>query len=254
MISIIVPVYNAEKYIRETIESVKAQTFTDWELILVDDQSKDGSVRIIEEEEKALPDKIRLIRQPENGGAAKSRNAGIRAANGRYIAFLDADDLWYPEKLERQMRFMEESGAPFVFMSYHFGDENAVPGGKVTRVPKELTYERALSRTVIFTSTVLIDTQKIAKDLILMPEIPSEDTATWWQILRSGVTARGIDDPLVVYRRPPASLSSDKRVAVRRIWNLYRNFAGLGPVSAAAHMAVWAFLSTKRRVINDHRR
>ncbi len=257
-VSIIVPVYNAEKYIRETIESVCAQTYTDWELLLVDDLSRDGSAALIEaviaeKEAQGLPaGRIRLIRKTVNEGAAKARNTGLDAAKGRYIAYLDADDVWRPEKLEKQLSYMDKTGAAFVFTSYQFGDENACPTGKAVRVPRELSYKKALTRTIIFTSTTLFDTERMDRDLIYMPDIGSEDTATWWRILQSGVTAYGLDMPLVIYRRPAvASLSSSKTTAVKRIWNLYRSVAGLSPAASAACMAGWAFHATVRRVLDD---
>ncbi len=249
MISIIVPVYNAENYIKKTIECVQRQTYTDWELLLVDDCSRDGSVSVIEEIIKGAGDHIRLLCQSKNSGAAAARNAGVDAAKGRYIAFLDADDLWREDKLEKELAFMQEKGAGFVFTSYHFGDENAVPTGKMTRVPKTLTYKQALCRTVIFTSTVLFDTQIVPKGLCKMPLIGSEDTATWWNILRTGIVAYGLDEPLVIYRRPGKSLSSNKGKAIARIWGLYRNVAKLSVPVSAVYMVRWAWRAAARRIV-----
>lgn len=255
VISIIVPVYKAENYIADTIRTVVQQTCTDWELLLVDDRSPDHSAEVIEKTLESLPKetaaKIHLIRKEKNEGAARARNTGVDAAKGRYIAFLDADDLWDPRKLELSLSYMEKYHAGFVFTSYYFGDENAHPTGKRTRVPRTLTYEKALSRTVIFTSTVLIDTEIVAKDLCRMPDIGSEDTAAWWQILKSGITAYGLDTPLAVYRRPGKSLSSNKGTAIKRIWNLYRNVAQLSVAGSAWHLVQWAFRATFRRAIDD---
>ncbi len=258
LVSIIVPVYNASEYIEETIDSVIEQTYTSWELILVDDCSNDASCEIISkkisefESRKNNEDQsIILLKNKENSGAAKTRNNGIDAAKGRFIAFLDADDIWHPDKLQNELLFMQKHEASFVFSGYEFGDEKAVPTGKVVHVPKKLDYNAALSRTVIFTSTVLIDTDKIDKELCHMPEIGSEDTATWWNILGSGVIAYGLDQALVTYRRPAKSLSSNKNIAVKRIWNLYRNHAGLTPIAASVYLFLWAFRATYRRVVTD---
>lgn len=249
MISIVTPVYNAASFIRQTIEMVKVQTYTDWELILVDDGSKDNSCEVIEAYLEEMPDeRIRLIKKGKNEGAALTRNRGIKEAKGRYIAFLDADDVWLKHKLQRQMEFMKEKDAGFVFSAYEFGDEEAIGMGRIVHVPESLTYKKALSRTVIFTTTVLLDTQKISKDLIYMPNVPSEDSATWWQILRKGYVARGLDEVLAIYRRPAKSLSSNKLKAIQRIWYLYRKVEKLSLPASCIAFVGWAYRATVRRI------
>lgn len=249
MVSIIVPVYNAAEYIRKTIEMVQAQTFTDWELLLVDDGSKDNSEEVIRTYLEEKPDeRIRLLKKEKNEGAALTRNRGIREAKGRYIAFLDADDVWMPYKLEKQMEYMKKENAGFVFSAYEFGDENAVGTGRVVQVPDTLTYKKALSRTVIFTTTVLLDTQKISKELIYMPNVPSEDSATWWQILKAGHVARGLNEVVAIYRRPAKSLSSNKFKAMKRIWYLYRKVEKLSLLTSCTAFVGWAYRATMRRL------
>jgi teichuronic acid biosynthesis glycosyltransferase TuaG len=249
LISIIVPVYNVEKYIRETMECVRRQTYGAWELLLVEDCSSDGTVLEIKNYlEEKRENRIRLIRQPFNGGAARARNRGLREAKGRYIAFLDADDLWAPGKLQRELAFMKEKDAAFVFTGYEFADEAGRGTGKVVRVPEKLTYRQALSNTTIFTTTVMFDTEKIGREQLEMPEIKSEDTALWFRVLRSGYTAYGLDENLVKYRRAGKTLSSNKLEAIRRIWNLYRKAEGLGIIVSAYHFCFWAFRAVKRRV------
>ena len=251
MVSIVVPVYNAGKYISETIAMVEKQTWKNWELILVDDASSDDSCARIKEAIYKMeidPSRIHLVRRERNQGAASARNVGVDVARGRYIAFLDADDVWMPYKLERELQFCEECSAAFVFTAYEFGDENAVSTGRVVRVPQQLDYRHALSRTVIFTSTVLFDTERISKKMIHMPDVPSEDTATWWTILKTGIAAYGLNEVLTIYRRPVKSLSSNKAAAARRIWNLYRNVAELGVIASACYFAGWAIRATLRRI------
>lgn len=245
MISIIVPVYNAEKFIAETINSVLAQTYSDFELLLVDDCSGDGSIGLIN---KYTDDRIRLIRQPQNMGAYAARNRGLCEAKGRYIAFLDADDLWVPWKLEHEMDFMERENAGFVFSGYEFADCNGVGTGAIVRVPKVLNFKQALNNTTIFTSTVLIDREKIDDELIRMPNIKSEDTATWWNILKAGNVAYGLDENLVRYRRSAGTLSSNKFEAVKRIFGLYREIAGLSFFQSCIHFVCWAFTAVLRRI------
>ncbi|MCI5953501.1 MAG: glycosyltransferase [Lachnospiraceae bacterium] len=249
LISIIVPVYNAEKFIRETMDCVIAQTYPCWELLLVEDGSRDNSVEIIETYIRdSGEERIRLICQPENMGAAKARNRGLQEAKGRYIAYLDADDLWLPEKLEHELAFIREKDAAFVFTGYEFADENGKGTGKIVHAPETLNYRQALSNTTIFTTTVMFDTQKISKELLEMPVIKSEDTALWWKVLRNGYTAFGLDENLVKYRRPGKSLSSNKLEAVRRIWNLYRKAEGMGVLDSAWHFCFWAVRAVSRRL------
>lgn len=254
-VSIIIPVHNAEKFIRDTIDCVRAQTCRNWELLLIEDGSTDHTMNVATEYlEKIQDDRIRLvkreIRSPEERsfGAARARNLGISMAQGRYIAYLDADDYWRADKLEKELAFLQEKQAGFVFTGYEFGDENARGTGKVVHVPETLNYEQALANTTIFTSTVMFDTEKIEKSLIEMPCIKSEDTASWWKILKTGVTAYGLVENLVVYRRAGKSLSSNKIEALRRIWNLYRQAAGLSVFASACHFVPWAYRAVRRRM------
>lgn len=270
LVSIIVPVYRAAAYITDTIGMVFSQTYGRWELLLVDDCSGDGSVEAVEEmlsayghrpmetdfeeirhiEEYLCGEgkKVYLICKNKNEGAAAARNTGVDLARGQYIAFLDADDIWVPDKLEKQLSFMREKRAGFVFSAYEFGDESARPTGKIVHVPEILTYKRALSRTVIFTTTVVIDRDIVPQELIRMPRVGSEDTATWWQILRAGYEARGLDEVLAVYRRPARSLSSNKLKAAKRIWNLYRGQEKLSVPASAFYFVFWAYRATMRRI------
>ena len=234
LISIIVPVYNVENFIEETMDSVLAQTYADWELLLVEDCSNDNTVTLIRQYmERTGDSRIRLLRQPANMGAARARNRGLREAEGRYVSYLDADDLWVPQKLERELAFMKEKDAAFAFTGYEFADERGRGTGKVVHVPEMLTYKQALSNTTIFTTTVMFDTKKIPKEQLEMPVMKSEDTALWFKVLRSGIVAYGLDENLVKYRRAGRTLSSNKLEAIRRIWNLYRRAEGMNVISSA---------------------
>lgn len=246
LISIVVPVYNAGNYIEKTIQQVQAQTYENWELLLVDDCSKDDSVDKIQ---PFLTDtRIRLIRQEKNQGAAAARNRGISEMNGDYLAFLDADDVWMKDKLSKTLAHAKKNSAHFVFTAYEFGDEEAKPTGKVVVVPEKLTYREALSRTIIFTTTVMFDMHFFTKEQVMMPLCKSEDTALWWRILRGGETAYGLNEVLAIYRRPATSLSSNKVEALRRIWMLYRKQEQLNVFASAWYFVGWAVRATLRRV------
>ena len=254
MVSIVVPVYNAANYIADTIKMVCEQTYRDWELILVDDASTDNSVSVIEDIIKGQKKRIRLIRKRVNEGAAEARNTGIDASAGRFIAFLDADDVWKRDKLKKQVAFMEATGAAFSFHTYEFGDEAANPTGRIVHAPAELNFKKALSRTVIFTSTVMFDTHIIDMEIIHMPDVPSEDTATWWNIMAAGYTAYGLNENLVKYRRVSGTLSANKVEALRRIWVLLRKVAKRNIFSASWHFVLWAWLATYRRENKSNKR
>ncbi len=244
-VSIIVPVYNAEKYIEETIRCVLAQTYQNWELILVENGSTDSSLACIKRFED---ERIRVVCAGGNIGAAKARNLGMQEATGVYAGYLDADDLWEPDKLALQLAFMKEQKAAFSFTGYEFADENGKGLGKIVKVPGTITYRQALGNTTIFTSTVLFDTRMIPKERLVMPVMESEDTALWFKLLREGETAFGLDRNLVRYRRPSRSLSSNKIVAMKRIWNLYRKAEGLNVFCSAWYFVQWAVRAVLRRV------
>lgn len=249
LVSIIVPVYNVKKYIVATIESVRSQTYENWELLLVEDGSTDGTVQVVEDYlEQVGDERIRLLCLPENIGAAGARNYGLKQAGGRYIAYLDSDDLWEPEKLFCELAFMEEKQAAFAFTGYEFADENGRGTGRVVRVPETLNYRQALKNTTIFTTTVMFDTALIPRELLEMPQVKSEDTALWWKVLRNGYLAYGLDENLVRYRRAGRSLSSNKLEAVRRIWMLYRRVEGMGPLTSAWNFCFWAVHAVARRL------
>lgn len=247
LVSIVIPVYNCEKFIEETIESVRRQTYPNWELILVDDCSKDQSASLMQKKAES-DERIRVVLQEINRGAAASRNAGVDLARGRYLCYLDSDDLWLPEKLEKELDFIREKQAGFVFMGYEFANEHGVGLGKIVQVPETITYRQALGNTTIFTSTVMMDRSVIASDDCKMPGIASEDTATWWSILKKYGKGYGLNLNLVRYRRSENTLSSNKLVAMKRIWNLYRKQENLSVWASARYFVLWAFRAVFRRI------
>ena len=195
LVSIVVPAHNAASCIDDTIHSVLGQTYENWELIIVDDCSSDDTLEVLKQFKS---DKIKIIALKKNVGAARARNRGVSAARGRYICFLDADDLWQPSKLERQIEFMKEKDCAFSFASYVFADANGRPNGKVVRVPATITYKQALKNTTIWTSTVMFDMKKLGKKDIKMPDVKSEDTATWWRVLKKVEKAYGVWEVMAI--------------------------------------------------------
>ncbi|MCR4792630.1 MAG: glycosyltransferase family 2 protein [Lachnospiraceae bacterium] len=249
MISVVIPVYNLEKYIKTTLDSILAQDVSDMEIVLVDDLSSDSSTEVIREYADAHPDAcIRLFEPGKKLKACGARNYGIKMAQGRYIAFLDGDDLWMKDKISKQLSFMEKTGCGFSFTGYEFADETGRPMGKIVKVPKLITYHQALRNTTIFTSTVIFDTDIVKKSDIVFPDILSEDTALWFKLLRLGYRCCGLNENLTLYRRTGNSLSSDKSDAARRIWNLYRKSEHLPVLYSAWCFAGWGFNAVKRRI------
>ena len=248
LVSIVVPVYNAERFINDTINTVLNQTYTNWELILVDDTSTDNSIKLI------MPfvtkdKRIKLLKNKTNLHAALTRNKGINAAKGCYLAFLDADDLWDPTKLDKQVKFMKQKDCAFSFTGYEFADAAGVPNGKKVQVPATINYKQALKNTTIFTSTVMLDMKKLSKWEVEMPNVHrGQDTATWWKILKKLPVAYGCDAVLATYRRSNDTLSSNKLAALARTWRLYRNIENMGLVRTFYYFFNYALNAVTRRI------
>ena len=245
LVSIIIPVFNGEKVILDTIDSLWKQTYKKWEAIIVDDESKDRTKELLS---KVKSKKIRVVNLEKNSGAAEARNRGISEAKGEYICFLDADDLWRADKLEKQVKFMLEKDSAFSFTGYEFANENGIGNGKIVRVPEMITYKQALKNTTISTITVMFDLNRLSKEDIYMPNIESEDTATWWNVLKVVDHADGLDESLSLYRRGGKTLSSNKLVAIKRIWALYRDHEKLNVFMSSINFVSWAFNAVRRRV------
>ncbi len=244
LISIIMPAYNSEAYIAQSIESVLAQTWTQWELIVIDDGSSDQTVEIVRSYALKHP-QIRFFKNRQNIGVARTRNAGIRQAAGLWIAFLDSDDCWAPQKLEKQIRLARERSADFLFTGSAFMDENSRPLSHQLSVPSKIGYRRLLKQNVISCSSVLIK-----KDLLLPYPMKGdnlhEDFAVWLQILRDRhMTAFGINEPLLIYRIRSSSKSGNKKKAALMTYRVYR-FIGLNPAAAFYYWCWYAYLSVRK--------
>src|SRR5699024_862006 len=244
-VSVITPVYNAEKYLSETIESVLKQTYKSFEYLLIDDCSTDNSASIIKEFEEK-DSRVRYIKLSENSGAAVARNRGLEEAKGRYVAFVDSDDKWYPEKLERQLDFMENNHKAFTYTNYeHITEEGEVLSSP--KLPDKLNYSGLLKNTAIACSTVVIDRQIIG-DFRMSLVRKGQDTATWLQILRNHDYAYLVDEILNQYRGREGSLSSNKVGALKRTWNTYRNLEKLPLHKAIYYFSFYMLNAVKRRL------
>ena len=249
LVSIITPVYNAEKFIRETIESVQNQTYTNWEMLLINDCSTDTSAEIIKE--KAAEDsRIKYIELDKNSGAAITRNTGISKAQGRYIAFLDSDDIWKSDKLDKQLALIKEKDIGFCFTSYRYVMQDGVPTNKVARAPEKIDYNGLLKNTIIGCSTVLID-REVMGDFRMTNVRRGQDTATWLQLLKRTEYAYGIYEDLVWYRVVDGSLSHNKWNAIKRTWNTYRNVEHLSLPKAMYVFVFYAYNALKKRIKNE---
>ncbi|MFC0559257.1 glycosyltransferase family 2 protein [Halalkalibacter alkalisediminis] len=225
LVSIVTPVYNAERFVTETIHSVTAQTYSNWELIVVDDCSNDQSKEIIRSFQEK-DDRIKYECLETNMGAAVARNTGIKKAVGKYVAFLDSDDLWRPEKLEKQVAFMEDGQKLFSFTGYQLLNEDGSERGKVISVPKVVTYESLLKNTIIGCLTVMLNIEVLGK--VQMPTIRTrQDFVLWLSILKNGHVAYGLQEDLAWYRKVKNSISSNKLNAAKRNWKIYREFENL---------------------------
>ena len=260
LVSVIMPSYNAERHIAESIASVQSQTLGDWELLVSDDCSTDGTRAIVGEIAREDP-RVRLLPLRENSGAAAARNNSLAHARGRYVAYLDADDLWYPEKLERQLAFMGERGAAFSCCSYEVIGENGEPLGRTVRMLDECDYMGFLTHNLLQTVGIMADTKCLDKGLLVMPPMRRrQDAATWLQVLKAGYACYGLPDVLCAYRRVAGSLSSNKVKAACGVWELYRDIEHL-PLHTSlycfaryAALAVWKRSYTERLNAKDGRK
>jgi teichuronic acid biosynthesis glycosyltransferase TuaG len=244
-VSVVTPVWNAADTLAATVASVQAQTRPDWEMLLIDDGSTDGSGALAARLAAADP-RLRLLGWSGNRGAAAARNAGIAASRGCHVAFLDADDLWRPEKLQVQLDYMAGTGAVFAFSAYRRMDAAGRPLGRVG-VPARVSHDELLRSNVIGCLTAVYDARHYGA--VAMPDLRRrQDYGLWLRLLARGQPAHGIDTVLADYRVRPASLSGNKLAALGATWTLYREAAGLGRVRAAGFLAQNAARAAARRL------
>lgn len=236
-VSIITPCYNASSTIEETIKSVLNQTFSNWEMLIVDDCSSDNSADIIKEYAKKDV-RIKYFKTAlPSGSPALPRNIGIEKASGNYIAFLDADDLWIPEKLEKQIKFIETSNHQFVYSNYEKVDQEGKRNKRIVRLPSKSTFWDVIETCTIPCLTVILSRTLIGNTRF--KEIAKEDLAFWLDILKKNVTAYNCNGTLALYREQPKSRSANKFNMIKNQWRLLRNIEGVKPIVASYFMCIY---------------
>jgi teichuronic acid biosynthesis glycosyltransferase TuaG len=246
LVSVITAAYNAEAFIGETIASAQAQTLTDWEMLVADDASSDRTAEIVAAAAAQDP-RVRLIPLQRNGGVARARNAALAEARGRFVAFLDSDDLWLPQKLERQVAFMKGRDAAVSYTAFRRIDESGSQLGRLVKVPARLTYRQLLKNTAIATLTGMADTDKTGP--LRMAEARRDDFILWLSILKRGFVAEGLQEDLARYRVVTGSLSSKPKRSAAWVWNVYRRVEGLGPLQSAWCMAHYGTRAILKRLM-----
>lgn len=243
LVTIITPSFNSEKFIEETIKSVQAQIYQDWEMIIVDDCSEDNSVGIISKYLKN-DNRIQLIESKTNRGPALSRNEALKSAKGRFIAFLDSDDLWMPEKLKKQLEFMKAKNSVLSYTAYSKIDEFGNIGNFI-EAPEKVNYKQLLQTCSIGILTAMYDSEKIGK--IYMPDIFSvEDYALWLQITKQGYDAYGLNEKLALYRVRKSGISSNKVKKAAYQWKVYRELENLSIPKSLYYMIFYTYYGYKK--------
>ncbi len=246
LVSIITPSYNSARFIGESVNSVLEQTYTNWELLIVDDASKDNSRELINNF-TAKDNRISSFLLDKNLGVAAARNIAIEKSKGRYIAFLDSDDIWKKEKLAEQIAFMKAHNIGFSFSSYQPISEDGSQIFKSIKVPKKINYNAFLKNTIIGCLTVVLDKNKITE--LKMPNLrTSQDMALWLLIMRNGHQAYGIQKSLAYYRVVKTSNTSNKLKVIEGVWKIYRDQERLGYLRSSWCFLNYAFNAVKKRI------
>lgn len=246
LVSIIMPAYNAAATLKASIASVQSQTYPCWQLLVINDASTDATAAIAGNLAATDP-RITLVNLPGNRGPVEARNIGLDAAKGRFIAFLDADDVWYPTKLHWQVETLQNTSAALCCTSYELMDNNGKLLHKYRHVQaRHYNYQDILANNVIGCLTLMVDVSKTGPFQIPHVKTVAEDYACWLKLLRNGVTAVGIPEVLAVYRFTGNSRSSDKFHAAKGVWNVLRHNEKLPLTKALWYFGHYAILRSPR--------
>lgn len=238
LISIIMAAYNAEKTIKQAIDSVVKQTYEDWELIVINDCSTDKTVELVN---SYTDSRIRIINNEVNSGASFTRHHGVEEAKGKWLAILDSDDAWAPEKLEKQVDLQVKTNGKLFFTASTFMNADSEPIDWVLHAPSEIGYRKLLQQNLVSNSSVLVERELYMKHEVVGNNM-HEDFACWLNILKSGEKAYGVDEPLLIYRLSKSSKSGNKIKAAKMNWNTYRTI-GLNIFEAGFYMIIYTIKS-----------
>tara|TARA_X000000950_G_scaffold288894_1_gene408167 strand:+ start:17453 stop:18208 length:756 start_codon:yes stop_codon:yes gene_type:complete len=242
LISIITPNYNSSRFILDTYNSIQSQTYKNWEWLITDDCSKDDSYFLIDKISKK-DKRVKLHRNKKNLGAAVSRNSSISRADGKFLAFIDSDDLWQKNKLQHQFQFMIDKDAAISFTPYKIISETGIYSNKIIDIssPDVITYSDLLFKKATFgCSTVMISISKVGK--VVMPNIRTgQDYATWLSILKLGYNAYVLREPLTSYRVVSNSISRNKIKKAKRQWEIYRSIEKISLSKSIIYFISYAF-------------
>ena len=244
LVSVIMPIYNAEKYLADTLNSIFSQDYKDIEIVLVDDCSKDNSANIIMEYQKEHPQIVYYL-QEKNMGAGAARNKALELAKGQYVAFLDSDDIWLPDKINRQIELMKKTDSPFSYTAIEMMDEKGETIKSKRKIKETCDYKYLLHNTIIATSSVVID-RTVLGDFRMPLRRGGQDYATWLMLLRGGAVARGINETLVRYRVASGSLSSNKFKSIKQVWEIQTQDEKINKFSAFFHVMCFGFNALKK--------
>ena len=245
LVSIITPCYNSADFISESLDSILAQTYTNWELIVIDDKSEDNTAKIVEDFAQQHSN-VKLIKLEKNAGVANARNIGLEYSKGKYIAFLDSDDVWLSEKLSRQVQFMEERSLPMSFCAYHRIDEAGKIISRKIEAPKSVNYNQLLSHNVIIFSTSL--TLKSAIGDLKFIKAGHEDWIFWLDLFKKCGSGYGINETLTLYRIRSNSVSANKLKAIGYTWKILREHEEIGLLKAMHLFSKYAFSTVWKRL------
>jgi teichuronic acid biosynthesis glycosyltransferase TuaG len=248
MVSVVMPTFNSERYVGAAIESVQRQVFTDWELLVTDGGSRDGTRALVERVAAADP-RVRLVPNPDDRGPAHARATGVRHSRGEYVAFLDGDDLWMPTKLSEQIAFMRASGTDFSYTQYRPMNAEGTQTSCALSAYRQYSFWSALARRGIGTLTVVARRSLLTEEVLATYGKSHGEEYLWWlMILRGGVTARGLLKPLALYRNTEGSLSKRRLRHQSTVWHTYRNEMALSAPVAALVYVSYVFDVAQRRL------